>query len=278
MTAPAKDTARTLQTHALELLLRPIIRFCLKHSLQIQDLLNAAKRVFVDLADQEIRQHTKKVNVSRLSVVTGLYREEVRRIYIEGAAIETRPSSLLGRVVGQWEQDRRFRNKEGEPRVLSCDGEGSEFYNLVRLVSKNINPATVLFELERNGAVERTARGLKFKRPTFAASENKLTGYELLSRDLESLVRAVEENLEGQKVNLHIRTEFDNLYVRNLPQIREWLVLHGKRFHKEVRDYLSQFDKDINPDADPNEPAQTKVMLSTFSLAMDSMGKKLEEG
>ncbi len=38
----------------------------------------------------------------------------------------------------------------------------------------------------------------------------------------------------------------DNIFYRDLPRIRRWLVDEGKLFHQKVRNYLAQFDKDIS--------------------------------
>ena len=71
---------------------------------------------------------------------------------------------MISRVVAQWENDRRFLTQAGKPRVLSCDEDDSEFSELVRLVSKDLHPGTVLFELERSGIVERSKRGVRLNK------------------------------------------------------------------------------------------------------------------
>ena len=234
----------------------------------IADFVELTKRLYVQLAEEEIRKTSTKINASRVSILTGLYRRDVRRlINCRGEPIKVE-SNLLSQVIGQWEGDRRFHAKKGGPRPLSYKGEKSEFYQLVRSLSSNINPATVLFELERNGAVEITPRGAKLIRSTemVATDLDRILRY--VASEIEALHQTTENNLgvvDGVG-DLHIRTEYDNLYVSDLPEIRRWLVDKGREFHRQARVFLAPFDKDVNPRSDANSSAGGKVVLSAFSM------------
>lgn len=266
------QSSRALEFEALQYLLRPIVRFCVRRSHSIQDFLEAAKAAFVHVAAEELERCEEKVNVSRISVLTGLYRKDVTRIYKDQEVGHAEPQSVLGRVIGQWRHDKSFTNKTGSPRVLTYKGENSEFRRLVQTVSKNINPGTVLFELERMGSVERTPNGVKLVRqmPGFGSDPRK--GFELLSQDIQTLVDAVHDNLiaKSRPSNLHIRTEYDNISRKALPEIRRWLIDEGKIFHRRAREYLAKFDKDVNPELDETVPGGGKVVVNAFSFTSDA--------
>jgi hypothetical protein len=51
-----------------------------------------------------------------------------------------------------------------------------------------------------------------------------------------------------------------------LEEIRLWILAKGVAFHKEARDYLSRFDRDMNPELGSGEE-RASVVVSTFSLA-----------
>ena len=70
---------RTFLLNTLRLLVKPIAKFCLRHTLSIQDLIESAKIAFIEVADAEIRKKGDKVNTSRISLVTGLHRKDVIR-------------------------------------------------------------------------------------------------------------------------------------------------------------------------------------------------------
>ena len=269
------ETVKSLRLAALRLMLRPLVRFCLRGSHTLQEFVEAAKVVFVELAVEEMGRATTKINVSRISVMTGLNRKEVTALYREKRGMTVRTIGIIPRVMGQWESDKRFCFKPGKPRALTVEGDESEFRELVRSVSTNINPGTVLFEMERIGAVKRKKDQIALVKDVHRIEGDPTRGYELLARDIDSLIIAGEENILKLKPepNMHFRTEYDNLYLKELPQIEQWLRDEGRAFHKRTREYLSQFDKDINPGN--GGAAGGKVTVTAFSTSFTRIdGKK----
>lgn len=261
------ESSRAQQLEFLMMLLKPLVRFALRHSHSIHDFENISKIAFLAVAEEEILKTTKKVNVSRLSVFTGMYRSEVRRLYKEKPPPPEEPLNILGRVIGQWRHDPRFTTKSREPRVLTYKGPDTEFQSLVESVSKNINSGTVLFELKRRGMLEITPKGLKLLWQMVTFKEDPRGAFGLLASDIEALVSAVEQNIlfEQANSNLHVHTEYDNIAIESLSTIRRWLVREGKRFHKRAREFISKYDRDVNPDL-PTTSSGGKITVTTFSL------------
>ena len=251
-------------------LLRGVIRFCLRQGLTIQDIVETSKKVIVDTASEEIRSSGESVNVSRLSLLTGLHRRDVGRI-LKGEKPLGAANNFIARIITQWEQDKRFKNKTGKPKALNYVGENSSFKKLVRAVSADISPATVLFELKRIGAVKETTNGnLELISNVYTVDKDASAGFEFTAKDIDYLLCAVEENLLSPDgtANLHARTEYDNIYKSDLPKIKKWLLREGSIFHKRVRDYLASFDKDINPSK--GKEGGGKVVIGAYSLTEKS--------
>ena len=227
--------------------------------------------LFIELAEEEIRKSSQKVNVSRLSVLTGINRKDVTRIYREKEAPSTDNPSLLSRVVAQWENDRRFTTTAGEPRVLPFRGDDCEFRKLVEAVSQDLNPGTVQFELERRGLVTRTHKGLKLLGEVQYHDGDAERALNLIGRDISALMQAGEENLLqlNPVKNLHLRTEADNIYQASAPEVRRWLITEGSKFHKKVRTYLAKHDGDISPRGKADTEAGVRVVFGTFSTVTD---------
>jgi hypothetical protein len=263
----ADETTRSIALDILKALIRPIVRYCLRNSYSYQDLARVSKEIFVREAEQELARSSYKSNVSRISVLTGLPRHEVNRLLDEEHATPTSEVSVFGRVIGQWRQDRQFRTRNGEPRALTFRGDNCDFKKLVESVTTAINHATVLFELKRMHFVEVDDDKVKLLRQSFSFEGDPRGGFALLSRDLDSLINAVEQNLKNPKryPNLHIRTEYDNILTKHLPEIRKWLVEEGRVFHRRAREFIAQFDKDINPEI-AYEEGKSSVVLGAFSL------------
>lgn len=255
----------------LRRMMNPIIRFCLRHSLRIQEVYEAAKFDFIKLAADELQNTGVEPNISNLSAMTGLHRRDVMRLYRDESSIDE-PRNLISRIIGQWQQDKRFTTKAGAPRVLSFEGENSDFRNLVRLMSGDLKPGTVLAELERLHVVERTPRGLRLLRPSYMPRENVAEGFGMLSDDMNDLISSVEQNIFDPPAvpNLHARTEYDKVRADAVQKIRVWLMKEGSKFHRRARAYISNFDLDINPNL--KGPVETvRVVLGTFT-AIDKRG------
>ena len=249
----------------LRLLLKPVVRFCLRHSLHVQDILESAKVLFVEIAAEELENNKKKPNIARLSAMTGLQRREVMRIYRD-ADIKEEPRGLVRRIIGQWQQDRRFLTKSRKPKVLSFDGPDSEFRMLCEEVSNDITAGTVFNELERIGAVKKVRNGVKLLARAYVPTGDVKAGFGLLSDDIEDLSMAVEENilLQPDPPHMHVKTEYDNISPDSLEKIRDWIYREGSALHQKARNFISQFDQDINPSKDGTDES-ARVVLGSFS-------------
>lgn len=258
------EAIRRIHTKCLKALLRPVLRYCLKRSFTIQDLIAVAKSSIVEIAAESIEEENAAVNYSRLSIMTGIHRQEVKRLYQWPQENDT-STSYIRKILGQWEQDPRFQDAVGNPKRLECQGDDSDFRKLVRSVTVDVNPSTVLFELERIDAVERNSHEIELKRSDQLIADDPEEVLHLLSRDTEDLTIAIEENIVGghDVRNLHGRTMYDNIYLEDLKHVKEWLLEEGSEFHRRARRYLARFDKDIN--GDPDRLGGGKVIVGNYS-------------
>jgi hypothetical protein len=246
--------------------LSPIAALCVRRGIKLQELLETVKRAFVLAAEQELARSGEKQNVSRISLMTGLQRSDVTRIKRLPAA----PSyaiNLTTRIIGQWCNSKTFSSK-GLPKPLPMRGGANSFVKLVESVSKDVNPATVLFELERIGAVKKEKKTIELTARGFSPLlEREDEALELLGADIADLTASVEDNLlqRSPEPNLHITTRYDNVAVDAIPQIRKWLLKRGSEFQAQVRAYVSRFDKDLNPSLFKSQGGAS-VTLGTFSV------------
>lgn len=251
-------------------LLLPVVRFFVRRALKIQELLDLAKRLYLEVAREEIMTAGLKVTDSRLSVITGMHRRDVRKFASAGEA-SNEFEDLVTKVVGRWQVDHDFTTKQGTPRVLSIGGVQSEFAQLVQAVSKDLNPATVLYECERVGVVERSPHGVRLVLGSYTPRGDSEANFSLLSTDLDSLIGAVEENVFSapEISNLHAHTIFDKVRPEALPEIRRWLLREGHALHARAREFISQHDQDINPSAEFKGPV-ARVVFGTFAKAYEA--------
>ena len=251
----------------LPLLLRPVVNFCLRHSITIGDVVDSLKSVYVEAARDQLQQQGAAQSGSRISVMTGVHRKDVARL-LDAAPSVRASKNLTARIIGAWRNSKRFCNASGKPRVLAAEGKESEFVSLVQSVSADLNPYTILFELERIGAVERSRNGLRLVSRLYNPQGDPTAGIGLLSSDINDLMHAVEENIEGQQSdlapNLHIKTEYDNIPESASQEIRSWCLREGSAFHQRVRNYLSRYDRDISNKKRTAGPS-IRVAVGAFS-------------
>lgn len=251
-------------THPLGYLLRPAVRWCVRRGVKIQEFIEISKGVFLDEAAREVARQTEDSNTSKLSAMTGLQRREVTRIFHDGDS-QPRNISLPAKVLSAWTAD--FVTATGRPRVLTYAGAQSEFARLVSSVSKDLNSYTVLKELERSGAIERTTKGLRLVQSGFPVHHDSERGYELYSEESLDLLQAIDANLTAKTpVHHQIRTEYDNIPAPELPKIRAWIFEQGRQFHARIRAYLMKHDRDL-ASGNQKAGARSRVVLSSFAFS-----------
>ena len=126
--------------------------------------MRAAKRAYLRAAINAVVPQDRRVNISRLSVATGMTRKEVSALLNyskdsrRGAIRRTGEQRAL-RVLRGWLTDPRFQNRDGRPDDLLYRGQKKSFAVLVKLYGGDVTPKSVLRELERISVVEMTRTG-----------------------------------------------------------------------------------------------------------------------
>lgn len=256
--------------NGLVFILHPLARLCIRNSLKIHEFLEAVKLAFIQEAEKELTELGKSASASRISVMTGVNRRDITRLLKEEMDV-TRFPDITSRVLGTWQSDKRFLTGSGKPKALHVEGKESEFSDLVRAVSSDVAPYTVLHELERLGVVEKKEDKVKLiSRIYVNPPENFEDGYAMLGEDARDLVYAVDDNLSEPKEtpNLHLKTEFAQVSKKHLDQVRDWLLTEGSRFHRKVREYLSAYDLDVNPKLRKGNTGE-RVVYTSYSLTQE---------
>lgn len=259
------------QKLSISSLLKPAAKVALKHGLKLQDLIEEMKSILIAVAAEQLEHEGQDPSKSKIAIMTGLQRRDVTRLSEKGGD-SVRPANIITKLIGQWRADKRYCDA-GNPRMLTFEGVNSEFGKLVQSVSKDVSPYAILFELERIGAAKREGDKLSLVAKTYEERTESDLAWELWSVDGEDLITAVEENLASSKgvPNLHISTRYDNIVRDALPTIKTWLLQKGAEFHAQIRAYLSDLDKDLNPTLFDREGGG-KVILGSFSRVVGPPG------
>jgi len=127
--------------------LSPLVRLLLRHGISHAEFSNWAKQAFVWEAEKHFGvENQKKPTVSRIAVVTGINRKEVKRIQELPDEERQAPShnNRAARVVTGWLQDSSFHNEEGKPTSLHYGEIDQGFNLLVRRYSGDVPARAIL--------------------------------------------------------------------------------------------------------------------------------------
>lgn len=141
---------------ALRRILRPLVRLLLAHGVTYPFLANLLKSVYVEVAKEEFPLPEKKQTDSRISLLTGVHRKDVKRLSEEPKVGKLPPPSIsLGaQLVARWVSQAAYLDRQRRPRPLprlARDGGVRSFEALVESVSKDIRPRAILDEWLRLG-------------------------------------------------------------------------------------------------------------------------------
>lgn len=151
-----QDTTQKKILDAFFVVLRPIAKILLRYGIGFREFAEVAKSAFVDVATSEYGIRGRPTNISRVAVMTGLTRKEVRRLRDkiesgEHAAVSR--TTPMWEVLHYWHSVDEFLTEAGVPAALPFQGEKRSFASLVRQFGGDIPAGAMRAELKRVGAI-----------------------------------------------------------------------------------------------------------------------------
>lgn len=143
---------------AVRRLLRPLVRLLIARGLLYPWTANLLRGVYVEVAEAEFPVPGKPQTDSRLTLLTGVHRKDIKRLRSQprDRAVAPRAASLGAQVIARWLAMPEYLDEQGAPRPLprlAGGGESASFESLVRSVNTDIRPRVVLDEWLRLGLV-----------------------------------------------------------------------------------------------------------------------------
>ena len=133
---------------AIRHVLRPLVRLMLAGGMTYPYLAELLKGLFVEVANKDFRLDARKPTDSRITLITGVHRKDVRRLRqgeTSGDAMVPSTISFGAQLVAAWLADARFLDKSGHPlplpRTRPADG-GASLEELERFLSRRVAART----------------------------------------------------------------------------------------------------------------------------------------
>jgi hydroxymethylpyrimidine pyrophosphatase-like HAD family hydrolase len=143
---------------AVRHLLQPLAKLLIANGVPYPALSDLLKSIYFDMASEITSESGKEATDSRISVISGLHRKDVKRLRSHKHDAEHLPTktSLASEVFTRWISEPRYLNRRGQPQPLArlaSAGGRTSFESLVASVSKDVRSRALLEELLRLGLV-----------------------------------------------------------------------------------------------------------------------------
>ena len=154
------ETSLEISFRALRKIFRLIVKYMIAQGITFPAVTQLLKSLYVEVANKDFPLDERRPTDSRVSMLTGIHRGEVKRLTEDSsAAIDEVPTavSIGAQVVARWISDTKYLDSDGNPVPLARHAsEGGElsFESLFAAIRRDIRSRPILDEWLRLGVVE----------------------------------------------------------------------------------------------------------------------------
>jgi hypothetical protein len=251
----ADDSGESL-LEAAAAVLQPIVRRLLAVGVPFGLLEARLRELVIDVAERDFELEGRRQTDSRIAVLTGINRKEVRRIRRRVPSSANPPSfgrNQAASLMSRWREDARAIDRSGRPKAIPyAGGRGPTFVKLAERVTVDVPARAILDELVRTGAVEVRADGWVVpKSDSYVPKLGRREKLAMLAEDPPDLVETMLRNIFEETADplLQRRVVYDNIGERGMETLRRRLRKTAETFVRRVDRVLASYDRDRNPRA-----------------------------
>jgi hypothetical protein len=250
---------------AFQLVLRPIVKILLRYGIGYNAFAETVKTAFVDVGSTEFGIRGRPTNISRVAVMTGLTRKEVRRLRtkIEGGddRVSVRVTPIT-EIVSRWHSESDFLDRNGHPLILDFSGDGNSFSSLVKSFGGDVPPGAMRTELKRMDLVEELDDGrLRVKSRTIVPTDSTDNLMSCLVHGVYPLLATTVRNTDPEKIRGEGVAQFST-YSTSIPE--EDRARLKRISYERLSDLAVSFDDLFSTfevtSKDPDESQEQKVV------------------
>jgi Family of unknown function (DUF6502) len=188
---------------ALRMVLRPLARFLIAEQIPLAAAVELLKSSLVEEAEGRFALPDKPLSHSRVSLLTGVHRKDVKRLRsaAESGARKPLPTSLSARLIADWNALPRFLDEAGRPLPLhrsSASGSPS-IRDLTQTAGQEIRPQATVDEWLRQGVVVIDEENrIRLNQDAFVPEGDLEEKAHFFGRNLGEHIAACAENMSGQ--------------------------------------------------------------------------------
>jgi hypothetical protein len=199
---PPPDESRLLAP--LRRVLRPLVRLLIRNRIPFPVLADQLRGLYIEVAVEEAEAAGQAATDSRINLLTGVHRKELRRlraVAADAAPPPPAPVRLASQVIARWLGDPAFTLADGTPRPLprqAAPGTAPGFEELVSGITTDLRPRTVLDDFLAQGLVAPGPDGLlRLRAEAFLPPPGSAEQLHYFARNLHDHLAAAAANIEA---------------------------------------------------------------------------------
>lgn len=199
---------------AIEKILKALVRLLLSYQITYPLLIGMLKSTYVEVAEKEFQVNGKRQSDSRINLLTGVHRKDVKRLRAEARAEQHVPSSVSigAQIVGQWLGTKEYLDETGKPRALALKESPSSLPGFDELVSnvckQNIRPRVILDEWIRLGVAHVENDHVILNTGAFTPEQGFDEKAFFFGKNIQDHISASAHNLSGRKPSYFDRSVY----------------------------------------------------------------------
>jgi len=268
------DIKSTLRS-SCRALLRPIASVVLKCGMTWREFSELSKSVFVSVASDEFGIRGRPTNISRVSILTGISRKEVKRqreLLTEPASTSSTKTTDATRLLSGWHQDSDYLDADGDPIALAMRGTKPSFESLFESYGGDTPEQTLSRELLAAGSIEKDSEGRYVaKRRYHMPVEMDAGSIRFFGTNLFDHANTLANNVTGESKQRRLEgfAVDDQIHPDAVDEFQTYLDERGQQFLEEIDDWLSQHRLDSN---------DSKVIPVRLGLGLYAIEGQLPKG
>lgn len=244
----------------------------MKAGVGYREFAEVAKCAFVDVSTSDFGLRGRPTNISRVAVMTGLTRKEVKRLRDKisaGTEVESTKVIPLSEIIHQWHTDPDYVDDKGNPLKLMFDGSDLSFASLVKKYGGDIPPGAMRTELKRVKAVEEVPGGtLVVKRRHIRAVETEKLVQFALGTALLGLANTINFNIGKTEENSWVQRVATTRRIRNDDKLRVRRISRDRaeEFVTSIDDLFSAYETIYPEESAESDESVVGVGVYYFEL------------
>jgi hypothetical protein len=224
-----------------------VVRLALTGGINGRQFGDLVKQAYVDVVTSDYGRSGRPTNIARTALITGLSRNDVKRIRSASVGGDSTIGSDnkrygLATLLREWHTNTTYLDSDGKPARLAFEGEDPSFSMLARRFFSDVPATATLRELIEGGAVARDQDGrVEALRDYFLPPLGDVEATERAGGLLADFIGTVSHNLQrspDEPSRVEIRTTEQDIATRHEPDFYKVLDKEATKFYQRIERWL----------------------------------------